>query len=71
MASNKINIEIDMFEAIEYLEQLQIIIDDKRTIKDYVFTNCNECINKVDNKFTEVCFGCKRYFGCRFMKKSN
>ena len=60
-------------ESIKELEELQkqvnIITEDKITLKDYVFTNCNDCINKVDNKFTPVCFGCKRYYGCIFKKK--
>lgn len=40
------------------------------TFSDYKFTNCNECINKVDNCFTEICFNCKRYYGCYFKKKT-
>ena len=64
---------IDLDEAIKELEDIQkdmqVITDDKRTLKDFVFTNCNECINKVDNRFTETCFSCKRYYGCYFEKK--
>lgn len=63
----------NIIEAIKELEDLQknveIITDDRRTLKDFVFTNCNDCINKIDNKFTEVCFNCKRYYGCYFEKK--
>lgn len=39
------------------------------TFNDYKFTSCNDCVHKVDNKFTEVCFRCKRYYGCYFEKK--
>ena len=64
---------IDLDEAIKELEDIQkdmqVITDDKRTLKDFVFTNCNECINKVDNRFTETCFSCKRYYGCYVEKK--
>ena len=64
---------IDLDEAIKELEDIQkdmqVITDDKRTLKDFVFTNCNECINKVYNRFTETCFSCKRYYGCYFEKK--
>ena len=62
-------------EAIKELEDLQkdiqVITDDKRTLKDFVFTNCNECINKVDNHFTETCLSCKRYYGCYFEKRKS
>lgn len=59
-------------ERILYLESIEtnlIMKDNKTTFKDYAFTNCNDCINKVDYKFTSACFGCKRYYGCRFKKK--
>ena len=59
-------------ERILYLESIEtnlITKDNKTTFKDYAFTNCNDCINKVDYKFTSACFGCKRYYGCRFKKK--
>ena len=62
-------------EAIKELEDLQkdiqVITDDKRVLKDFVFTNCNECINKVDNHFTETCLSCKRYYGCYFEKRES
>ena len=60
-------------EAIEEIKdiqkEIQIITDDERTLTDFVFTNCNECINKVDNHFTETCLSCTRYYGCYFEKK--
>ena len=60
-------------EAIKELEDLQkdiqVVTDDDRILKEFVFTNCNECINKVDNHFTETCLSCKRYYGCYFEKK--
>ena len=63
----------DIKEAIKELEDLQkeiqVTTDDERILKDFVFTNCNECINKVDNHFTETCLSCKRYYGCYFEKK--
>lgn len=58
--SKKIN------KAIKELESFLIMKDNKTTFKDYVFTTCNDCINKVDYKFTSACFGCKRYYSCRF-----
>lgn len=67
------NIEYKIDAAIKELEEIQkdmhIITDDRRTLKDFVFTNCNECINKVDNRFTETCLNCKRYYGCYFEKR--
>ncbi|MCT7528782.1 hypothetical protein N5T79_06450 [Aliarcobacter cryaerophilus] len=70
---NRRFLDSSLNEAIKELEDLQkntqVITDDKRTLKDFVFTNCNECINKVDNHFTETCFSCKRYYGCYFEKR--
>lgn len=67
------NIEYKIDAAIEELEDIHkdmhIITDDKRTLKDFVFTNCNECINRVNNRFTETCLNCKRYYGCYFEKR--
>ena len=67
------NIEYKIDAAIKELEEIQkdmhIITDDKRTLKDFVFTNCNECINRVNNRFTETCLNCKRYYGCYFEKR--
>lgn len=67
------NIEYKIDAAIKELEEIQkdmhIITDDRRTLKDFVFTNCNECINKVNNRFTETCLNCKRYYGCYFEKR--
>lgn len=57
-------------EALFELEQLNIIVEDKRTLTDYAFTNCNDCENKVDNHFTETCLSCKRYYGCYFKKRN-
>ena len=66
------NIEYKIDAAIKELEEIQkdmhIITDDRRTLKDFVFTNCNECINRVNNRFTETCLNCKRYYGCYFEK---
>lgn len=58
-------------EIEDLQKEIQVITDDKRTLKDFVFTNCNECINKVDNHFTETCLSCTRYYGCYFEKKGN
>ena len=62
-------------EAIKELEDLQkdiqVVTDDEKILKDFVFTNCNECINKVDNHFTETCLSCKRYYGCYFEKRES
>ena len=56
-------------ELEEYESDMHIITDDRRTLKDFVFTNCNECINRVNNRFTETCLNCKRYYGCYFEKR--
>ena len=67
------NIEYEIDAAIKELEEIQkdmhIITDDRRTLKGFVFTNCNECINKLNNRFTETCLNCKRYYECYFEKR--
>lgn len=69
MSSEKEYIKEAIKELEDIQKDMQVITDDRRTLKDFVFTNCNECINKVDNRFTETCFSCKRYYGCYFEKK--
>lgn len=40
-------------------------------VDKYKFTNCNECVNKIDNKFSKICFYCKHFYGCKFEKKED
>ena len=68
--ANKKTIEALNSECIKLRQEIQLLQkDDKNTIKDFKFTNCNDCIHKINNKFTETCFSCKRYYGCYFEKK--
>lgn len=43
--------------------------EEKTTFDDFKFTSCNECVHKVDNKFTVICTKCKHFYGCQFIKK--
>ena len=69
MSSEKEYIKEAIKELEDIQKDMQVITDDRRTLKDFVFTNCNECKNKVENRFTETCLNCKRYYGCYFEKK--
>lgn len=38
-------------------------------LKEFKFTSCNDCRNKIDGVFQEVCGNCKRFYGCYFEAK--
>lgn len=68
-------IEAIRLDNIKLSDELEILKEklgqEKHTLKDYKFTNCNDCIHKVDNRFTETCMSCKRYYGCYFEKRKD
>jgi len=39
------------------------------SLKEFKFTSCDDCKNKIDGIFQEVCSNCKRFYGCYFEKK--
>ena len=36
---------------------------------NFTFTSCDDCKNKIDGIFQEICGNCKRFYGCYFEKK--
>lgn len=58
-------------DGIELVNQIYDEFENKdnTTFKDFTFTNCNDCKNKIDNKFTLICNKCKRFYGCHFEKR--
>ena len=36
---------------------------------NFAFTSCNDCKNKIDGTYQEVCSNCKRFYGCYFEAK--
>lgn len=63
--------EVVSLDSIDII--LNAIYDDfekeKLTFGDYTFTSCDDCKNKIDGIFQEVCNNCKRFYGCYFEKK--
>lgn len=42
---------------------------DEKVLKEFQFTSCDDCRNKIDGIFQEICGNCKRFYGCYFEKK--
>ena len=38
-------------------------------LKEFKFTSCDDCKNKIDGTYQEVCSNCKRFYGCYFEAK--
>ena len=37
---------------------------------DYIFSrSCDDCKNKIDGTYQEICSNCKRFYGCYFEAK--
>lgn len=36
---------------------------------NFQFTSCDDCKNKIDGTYQEICSNCKRFYGCYFEKK--
>lgn len=42
---------------------------DEKVLKEFTFTSCDDCKNKIDGTYQEVCSNCKRFYGCYFEAK--
>ena len=42
---------------------------DEKVLKEFQFTSCNDCRNKIDGTYQEICSNCKRFYGCYFEAK--
>ena len=42
---------------------------DEKVLKEFTFTSCDDCKNKIDGIFQEICGNCKRFYGCCFEAK--
>lgn len=36
---------------------------------NFTFTSCDDCKNKIDGTYQEICSNCKRFYGCYFESK--
>lgn len=36
---------------------------------NFTFTSCENCKNKIDGTYQEICSNCKRFYGCYFEAK--
>ena len=36
---------------------------------NFQFTSCDDCKNKIDGTYQEICSNCKRFYGCYFEAK--
>lgn len=36
---------------------------------NFTFTSCDDCKNKIDETYQEICSNCKRFYGCYFEAK--
>lgn len=43
---------------------------DEKVLKDFTFTSCDDCKNKIDGTYQEICSNCKRFYGCYFEAKN-
>lgn len=42
---------------------------DEKVLKEFTFTSCDDCKNKIDGTYQEICSNCKRFYGCYFEAK--
>lgn len=42
---------------------------DEKVLKEFKFTSCDDCKNKIDGTYQEICSNCKRFYGCYFEAK--
>ena len=57
----------ELHEAIE--EIFDYFEEEEPILNNYTFTSCDDCKNKLDGIFQEVCSNCKRFYGCYFESK--
>lgn len=41
----------------------------EKVLKEFKFTSCDNCKNKIDGTYQEICSNCKRFYGCYFEAK--
>ena len=41
----------------------------EKVLKEFTFTSCDDCKNKKDGTYQEICSNCKRFYGCYFEAK--
>ena len=41
----------------------------EKVLKEFTFTSCDDCKNKIDGTYQEICSNCKRFYGCYFEAK--
>ena len=56
-------------ELHEAIEEIFDYFEEEPISNNYTFTSCDDCKNKIDGIFQEVCNNCKRFYGCYFEKK--
>lgn len=42
---------------------------DEKVLKEFTFTSCDDCKNKIYGTYQEICGNCKRFYGCYFEAK--
>ena len=42
---------------------------DEKVLKEFTFTSCDDCKNKIDGTYQAICSNCKRFYGCYFEAK--
>lgn len=69
-------ITADIVDGIEYMSEENVyelinnIYDDfEKDLKEFQFTSCDDCKNKIDGIYQEICSNCKRFYGCYFEAK--
>ena len=65
---NNLNDEIILHKNQQQFDDLINDYEDKNKYK-FQFTSCDDCKNKIDGIFQEICGNCKRFYGCYFEKK--
>lgn len=41
----------------------------EKVLQEFTFTSCDDCKNKIDGTYQEICSNCKTFYGCYFKKK--
>ena len=57
---NRENAKKELFDTLKV---------DEKVLKEFTFTSCDDCKNKIDGTYQEICSNCKRFYGCYFEKK--
>ncbi len=54
-------------EAIKELEN----IEKEKFVDKFTYTSCEDCVNKDEDVYLEVCGNCRHFYGCSFEKKED